>query len=253
MLFIFLSSRASDVLYLFAIRHTGETLINFATVLSWITAAGLTVPTLAVAVRRMHDLNGSGWWVILGLLPQMYAFFVPGRPYGPFAGWLVLLSLASVVAAVVFLVWCCQRGTAGPNRFGADPLAPEYPDLREDVDGSGSADRSPIEDDLEVVEGGEAGWYLLRGPRQVYLDIDCGYGFTDLMITLILNEDEVATYRTYGNRYLDSIANQMNYIKPTMADRDSPFKGRAFERRPSSAVSKAIQRWKQSGKPKGVL
>lgn len=54
----------------------------------------MLLPSLAVAVRRLHDADFSGWWVLLALLP---------------AGQLVLF--------IFFLL----DGTPGPNRFGPDP------------------------------------------------------------------------------------------------------------------------------------
>ncbi len=68
---------------------------------SAIAALGLILPGTAVAVRRLHDLGKSGWWLLL--------IFVP------------------VIGAVVLLVWYCMKGTMGDNRFGSDPLqaAPE--------------------------------------------------------------------------------------------------------------------------------
>ena len=54
------------------------------------------LPTLAVSVRRLHDTDRSGWWLLLTLIPIV--------------GWLVLLY---------FYV---QKGTDGDNRHGADPL-----------------------------------------------------------------------------------------------------------------------------------
>ncbi len=57
----------------------------------------LLLPTLAVSVRRLHDLDRSGWWLFLGLIP--------------------------IIGAIWLLVWFCTRGTVGPNRFGADPLS----------------------------------------------------------------------------------------------------------------------------------
>jgi len=63
------------------------------------TIFGLAVllPGLAVAVRRLHDLDRNGWWVLLALIP--------------------------LIGAIVLLVWFCARGTEGSNRFGPDPLA----------------------------------------------------------------------------------------------------------------------------------
>jgi uncharacterized membrane protein YhaH (DUF805 family) len=47
------------------------------------------LPGLAVTVRRLHDADLSGWWVLIG---------------------------------PVALVMACLRGTGGPNRFGPDPI-----------------------------------------------------------------------------------------------------------------------------------
>jgi uncharacterized membrane protein YhaH (DUF805 family) len=54
------------------------------------------IPNLAVDVRRLHDTDRSGWWILL--------MFVP------------------VIGLIVLLVFWSQKGTAGSNRFGADPL-----------------------------------------------------------------------------------------------------------------------------------
>jgi uncharacterized membrane protein YhaH (DUF805 family) len=58
---------------------------------------GTLLPHLAVSVRRLHDVNRSGWWYLFGLVP--------------------------VLGTVVLLLWFCTDGTRGPNRFGADPRA----------------------------------------------------------------------------------------------------------------------------------
>ncbi|MBU1573876.1 MAG: DUF805 domain-containing protein [Alphaproteobacteria bacterium] len=57
------------------------------------------LPGLAVWVRRLHDVNRSGWWVFLILIPLI--------------GWLVLV------------IWAVTKGTSGPNRFGPDPITGE--------------------------------------------------------------------------------------------------------------------------------
>ncbi len=56
----------------------------------------LFLPWLAVAVRRLHDVDKSGWWLLVGFIPVI--------------GWLLLF------------IWVCTKGTLGPNRFGPDPL-----------------------------------------------------------------------------------------------------------------------------------
>lgn len=54
----------------------------------------LICPAISVAVRRLHDLDRSGWWFWIVLIPIV--------------GWIILL------------VWDCTRGTPGPNRFGPE-------------------------------------------------------------------------------------------------------------------------------------
>jgi uncharacterized membrane protein YhaH (DUF805 family) len=57
---------------------------------------GLAVflPGLAVSIRRLHDLDRTGWWIFIVLIP--------------------------LIGAILLIVWYCSRGTVGPNRFGPD-------------------------------------------------------------------------------------------------------------------------------------
>lgn len=53
---------------------------------------------IIVQVKRWHDRNKSGWWVLISLIP--------------------------IVGSLWILVECgFLKGTQGPNRFGPDPLA----------------------------------------------------------------------------------------------------------------------------------
>jgi uncharacterized membrane protein YhaH (DUF805 family) len=73
-----------------------------AIILYSIVIFGTLLPHLAVSVRRLHDINKTGWWYLLGCVP--------------------------LLGTIVLLVWFCTDGTRGPNRFGADPktTAPDY-------------------------------------------------------------------------------------------------------------------------------
>lgn len=62
------------------------------------------VPWTALTVRRLHDMDLTGWWALLGL-----ASFVPVLPLG----------------LIVLLIRCARDGQPGPNRFGPDPLGRE--------------------------------------------------------------------------------------------------------------------------------
>lgn len=58
----------------------------------------LLLPTISVAVRRLHDLDRSGWWWWIQVIP--------------------------LIGFIIFLVFACAKGTEGSNRFGPDPLRP---------------------------------------------------------------------------------------------------------------------------------
>lgn len=53
------------------------------------------VPSIAVAVRRFHDMGKSGWFYLLGFIP--------------------------VVGGVVLIIFMCIEGDRGENAYGADP------------------------------------------------------------------------------------------------------------------------------------
>ena len=62
-------------------------------------ALAVIIPSIAVQVRRFHDQDKSGWFVLLNLIPY--------------------------VGGIVVLVFMCLDGTPGPNRYGPDPKAGE--------------------------------------------------------------------------------------------------------------------------------
>lgn len=74
-------------------------------IITLIAMLALFLPSLAVAIRRLHDTDRSGWWILLGLIP--------------------------LVGAIILLVFYCTDGTRGPNRFGADPKGENQADLAE--------------------------------------------------------------------------------------------------------------------------
>src|SRR5580704_6825672 len=58
------------------------------------------LPFLAVEIRRLHDVDRSGWWV--------------------------LMSFTIIGVIFPLLIWKCREGTAGPNRFGNDPAGLDW-------------------------------------------------------------------------------------------------------------------------------
>ncbi|UUV20254.1 DUF805 domain-containing protein [Paenimyroides aestuarii] len=55
----------------------------------------ILVPSLAVAVRRLHDTGRSGWFYFVGLIP--------------------------LVGSILLLVWFFTEGQRGTNEYGPDP------------------------------------------------------------------------------------------------------------------------------------
>ena len=62
-----------------------------AQLLTAILSLALLIPSIAVGVRRLHDLDKSGWWLLLGFVP---------------------------IIGLILIYWFAQPGTPGANRFG---------------------------------------------------------------------------------------------------------------------------------------
>ena len=80
------------------------------------------VPSLAVGIRRLHDTNRSGWWLLIGYGPLLISLCLT------YLGSLSLGMIFSVIALVgfiVLLVLMVLEGTKGPNQYGADPKGAE--------------------------------------------------------------------------------------------------------------------------------
>lgn len=63
--------------------------------LGGIYALAVLIPGIAVSVRRLHDTERSGWWLLIALIP--------------------------LVGAIVLIVFLVQDGKAGSNKFGENP------------------------------------------------------------------------------------------------------------------------------------
>ena len=55
------------------------------------------LPHFAVAARRLHDTNKSGWWQLIYLIP--------------------------LIGFILMIIWLCRKSDQGDNRFGAPPLS----------------------------------------------------------------------------------------------------------------------------------
>lgn len=72
--------------------------IEILTYLPIIYTLAVLIPSLAVAVRRLHDIDKSGWMICIVFIP--------------------------LIGAIWLIVLLCKEGTQGQNKYGADPKNP---------------------------------------------------------------------------------------------------------------------------------
>jgi uncharacterized membrane protein YhaH (DUF805 family) len=65
--------------------------------LSGLYSLAILVPSLAVGVRRLHDINKSGWSLLIGLIP--------------------------LVGFIILILWLAKDSDAGDNTYGPNPKA----------------------------------------------------------------------------------------------------------------------------------
>ena len=65
--------------------------------LSGIFTLAILIPSIAVSVRRLHDIDRTGWWFLISFVP--------------------------LIGTIVLLVFAVQEGTPGSNRYGPNPKA----------------------------------------------------------------------------------------------------------------------------------
>jgi uncharacterized membrane protein YhaH (DUF805 family) len=85
------------------------------------------IPNLAVSIRRLHDTNRSGWWILAPIAGYVLmlagAAMVASSPDNPGLGGIlsVIGMIVVLVLGLTLLVFMFLEGTRGPNNYGADP------------------------------------------------------------------------------------------------------------------------------------
>ena len=81
-------------------------------------AIGMIVPALSVTVRRLHDINKSGWFILLPLPAELVAkiFERSSESFGP--GLSIIFSIIAIVLYVYLFALYCKDGDKKNNRFG---------------------------------------------------------------------------------------------------------------------------------------
>jgi uncharacterized membrane protein YhaH (DUF805 family) len=80
---------------------------------------------LAVTVKRLHDRDRRGWWILmfpLGFVVVLSVLTTFGDELDSLL-YAALLAVALIIAVGAVLELGLRRGTAALNRYGPDPLA----------------------------------------------------------------------------------------------------------------------------------
>ena len=127
-------------LFTFIVSVVLGIIASFAPVLQfleWVFSLAVLLPSLAVTVRRLHDTNRTGWWILLPIGLGL-AGIVVGAVLGALIsdddewGFLAIIFisvvgglLGLVVGYLVLLYFLIQPSDPGPNRYGPNPLQPQ--------------------------------------------------------------------------------------------------------------------------------
>ena len=65
------------------------------TILSGILGLAVLIPSIGVAVRRLYDINKSGWWLLIALIP--------------------------IVGYIIVILWLVKPSDNGENQYGEIP------------------------------------------------------------------------------------------------------------------------------------
>ena len=68
--------------------------------LAYLWSLAVFIPSLAVSVRRLHDIGRSGWWLLLSLIP--------------------------LIGAIILIIWHCTDSQPGANQYGPNPKEMDY-------------------------------------------------------------------------------------------------------------------------------
>jgi uncharacterized membrane protein YhaH (DUF805 family) len=103
-------------------------------ILSSVVNLAVFIAGIAVCIKRLHDRDRSGWWLLLFYAGPVVVAFVGGFVFwaaadtvDTAADWSYLGLRFCLLGGIALAIWGfveigCRRGTAGYNRFGPDPL-----------------------------------------------------------------------------------------------------------------------------------
>lgn len=91
-LFNFIFSAVITLLAALLVNYLELTLFVF---LPYLYSIAVLLPSLAVSVRRLHDIGKSGWWILISLIP--------------------------LIGSIILIVFYCQDSQTSENQYGTNP------------------------------------------------------------------------------------------------------------------------------------
>jgi len=99
--------------------------------LSAIFNLAIVVPSIAVTVRRLHDTDRPGWWMLIFVAPVVIVttaavwIGISGAEPDSLSTLFLVMGFAIIADVIALFVFMARPGTDGPNRYGPDPYGPD--------------------------------------------------------------------------------------------------------------------------------
>ena len=97
---------------------------KFLTYLYLVYSLAIVIPSLAVGVRRLHDIGKRGWNMFILLIVALLnsSITVLGKSSLKIgSGVLLILAIIALALTVLFVVWLCKDSQPGENKWGPNP------------------------------------------------------------------------------------------------------------------------------------
>ena len=93
------------------------------------------LPTLAVVVRRLHDIGRKGTWILLLLVPTllMCIFYFNMFSLAIAVGTGIAVFVVNIALTVLYIVLGCIDGQKGENQYGPNPKEVEEAEKRREL------------------------------------------------------------------------------------------------------------------------
>lgn len=102
-------------------------------VISLLWSLYILIPSIALVVRRLHDINRSGWWYLVFIAASIffvveYVMFMLDGMSDKYLPAFIIACVLLALCAIAMFVALVLPGTKGENEYGPDPKAQSQAD-----------------------------------------------------------------------------------------------------------------------------